>query len=220
MGTRKVPEVVIRRLPVYLRILEELAADGVEVVSSSELSLRSGHSSEQIRKDFAHFGAFGTRGVGYRTRALARRLERILGLDRQRNAVLVGVGNLGTALARYLVGHPGHHMRLVGLFDRDPDRVGQEVDGLEVQSADDLAESALSVEARIGIVAVPASQAQKVADDLIAGGVQTILNFSPVKLRVGADCFVRNIDIMLELQSLSYYVSDREISRSGKPHGR
>lgn len=201
----RIPDVAVRRLPVYLRALGELAERHVEIVSSAELARRTGFSSEQIRKDLAYFGAFGTRGVGYRTAVLRDRLRAILGLDRNPRAALVGAGHLGTALARYALTRD-QGVRIAAIFDNDPARIGTEVAGVIVQPVDRLEASCREAGIRIGIVAVPAGAAQSVADALVRGGVRAVLNFAPVKLRVPRGVYVQDVDLSMELQSLAYYV--------------
>jgi len=201
----KIPEVVIRRLPIYLRALTELAADDVDVVSSAELSHRTGLTSEQIRKDLAYFGAFGTRGVGYNALRLRESIRSILGLDRGVNVGLVGAGNLGTALARYNL-NTHADVRIVAIFDKDPEKVGKTIEGVEIHPMEDLPGLADRLGIRMAIIAVPAAAAQVVADRLVEAGVEVMLNFSPAKPRVPDGVYVQNIDLTTELQSLAYYV--------------
>lgn len=206
MRNPKIPEAAIKRLPVYLRILGDLVIEEVEIVSSADLANRTGFSPEQIRKDLAYFGAFGTRGVGYDTEILSRRIKRILGLHKGVNAALVGAGNLGTALARYsLAKHKD--VRIVAIFDNDPDKIGQEIGGVEIKPLDDLCLRCREHHVRIGIITVPVTEAQKVADVLVRAGIEAILNFSPTKIKVPPGVYVQNIDLTIELQALAYYTS-------------
>lgn len=201
----RVPDVAIRRLPVYLRALEELRAEDHEIVSSADLAARTGYSSEQIRKDLAYFGAFGTRGVGYRIDVLVDRLRHILGLDREVPIALVGAGHLGTALARY--NRTRHRdVRIVAIFDSDPRRIGDEIEGLAIQPADAMEATIRQAGIKLAVIAVPAAAAQQVARRLVAAGVEAILNFAPVTLQVPPGVVVQNIDLTLELQSLAYYI--------------
>lgn len=206
MRRARIPEVSVRRLPVYLRVLTELAEQQVEVVSSAELARRTGFSSEQIRKDLAYFGAFGTRGVGYHTELLRTRIRQILGLDRDVRAALVGAGNLGTALARYVLTRD-HGVRIVAIFDSDPRRVGAEIAGVPVRPAEQLEDACRRLDVRIGIIAVPAQAAQQVAERLARAGVVALLNFAPVRLRVEPPVHVQDVDLSLALQSLAYYAA-------------
>lgn len=214
----RIPEAAIRRLPVYLRVLEDLRDADVKILSSAELAARAGFSPEQIRKDLAYFGAFGTRGVGYETAGLAAEIRRILGLDDGVGAALVGAGHLGTALARHSMAQ-GKGVRIAGIFDNDPAKIGRDIDGLPVRPIADLAKVGRELRVQIGILAVPAAAGQRVADRLVAAGCQALLNFSPAKLVVPADVFVQNIDLTMELQSLAYYTSVRGSPRSASNGG-
>jgi len=214
-GVGRPPDVAIKRLPVYLRVLAELEAAGSDVVSSADLARRTGFSSEQIRKDLAYFGSFGTRGVGYSTAGLASGIRRVLGLDREVAAVLVGAGHLGTALARYNVGRE-QHVNLVAIFDIDPAKLGQELGGTRVRSVTELPAVVRRLGVRLGVIAVPAAAAQTVAEDLVGAGVVALLNFAPVKLSLPAHVQVQNIDLSLELQALAYYLAgEAEAAREG-----
>lgn len=209
MRKPKIPEAAIRRLPVYLRVLEELASAEIQIISSAELAEKTGFSPEQIRKDLAYFGAFGTRGVGYDTVLLSRRIARILGLHHGVNAALVGAGHLGYALARYsLARHKD--VRIKAIFDNDPAKIGTEIMGVGIRPLSDMADVVRTEEIKIGILTVPASEAQNVAEVLQAAGVEAILNFAPAKLRLGPGVMVQNIDLTIELQSLAYYTSASE----------
>lgn len=193
----------------YLRVLSELAGRQREV-TSAELAERTGYSSEQIRKDFAYFGALGTRGVGYRVDLLQRQIRDILGLNRPLPAAVIGAGNLGTALARYGI-IQDRDIRIVALFDVDPRRVGTEIEGVAVYHAEDLPAVVRRLGIRMAIVAVPPQAAQGVVDAAVRAGVTAFLNFSPVKIQTAQHVHVQNIDLSLELQSLAYYVSARSL---------
>lgn len=209
MRKPKIPEAAIKRLPVYLRILEETAANEIQIISSAELAQKTGFSPEQIRKDLAYFGAFGTRGVGYDTVSLSRRISRILGLHHGVNAALIGAGHLGHALARYSISRH-KDVRITAIFDADPNKVGKEIMGVTISPMERIPEIIREHEIKIGIIAVPAQEAQSIADLLRESGVEAILNFAPAKLRAMPDLFVQNIDLTLELQSLAYYTSASE----------
>ncbi len=200
----KIPDAAVRRLPVYLRALEESMSECAVVTSSADLSARTGFTSEQIRKDLAYFGAFGTRGVGYDTALLARRIRKILGLSRGAKIILVGVGNLGTAFARYNATFP-KDVRLAAAFDSDPEKIGHGVGGLVIQPADEMYDHIHREQTKVAVLAVPSEHAQGVAEGLEKAGIEAILNFTPVKLRSG--CYVQNIDLSMELQSLVYYTT-------------
>ncbi len=206
MPDSKVPNVAIRRLPIYLRVLEDLHQSSVSVISSVEMARRTGFSSEQIRKDLAYFGAFGTRGVGYSTEVLIERLRKILGLSQQVPAALVGAGNLGRALARYNLERHAD-VRVVAVFDNDPMKIGTRLRDLEIRPIRDLEHEVARRKVRMGIIAVPAAEAQDIALRLAKAGVRALLNFAPVNLRVVPSVYVQNIDLGIELQSLAYYTT-------------
>lgn len=200
---RRIPGATIRRLPAYLRALEPLR--GQKRLTSLELGQRTGFSSEQVRKDLAYFGAFGTRGVGYEASALEVQIRRILGLDLGVRAALVGAGHLGTALARYTA--TAHKdVTIVAIFDSDPAKIGRETANVVVQSMEQLEPVIRQMEVSIGIIAVPAGSAQIVASRLVQAGVRGLLNFAPASLTVDASVYVQNIDLTLELQALAYFV--------------
>lgn len=209
MPKPKIPDAAIKRLPVYLRVLEETAAQDVQIISSAELAEKTGFSPEQIRKDLAYFGAFGTRGVGYDTQLLGRRISRILGLHKGIRAALVGAGHLGFALARYSISRH-KDVRITAIFDADPQKIGTEIMGITIQPISELAATVKQQDIKIGIITVPASEAQSTAEQLAAAGAEAILNFAPAKLRLGPQTFVQNIDLTIELQSLAYYTSASE----------
>lgn len=202
----RIPQVAVKRLPVYLRVLGDLAAQRVEIVSSAELSRLTGFSSEQIRKDLAHFGSFGTRGVGYRTEALLDGIRDVLGLHRDIAVALVGAGHLGTALARYNQSQD-QHVDILAIFDADPAKIGQALGGTRVRDVAELPRVVRELGIRVGVVAVPAARAQQVAEALCAAGVEAILNFAPVRLEVPPSVHVENIDLSQALQALAYYTA-------------
>jgi len=208
----RAPDVVVRRLALYLRVLGEVAADGVDrFISSRELGDRAGVSPAQVRKDLAFFGEFGKQGVGYEVRVLQQELQGILNVDREIRVGLAGVGELGTALARYLYRrfhHDGAYaFHLVASFDVDPDKVGRPVEGdIMVYHMDELHDVVRRLGLEIFILAVPAGAAQAVADACVAAGVRAILNFAPVKLRVPPGVRLHISDVSLELQQLAYYL--------------
>ncbi|HHY39015.1 MAG TPA: redox-sensing transcriptional repressor Rex [Clostridia bacterium] len=205
----RIPDATIRRLPIYLRVLRELEDDDVAVISSADLAVRTGFSSEQIRKDLAYFGAFGVRGVGYSVSQLEDQLRRILGLDKEVRAALVGAGNLGTALTRYNVNRH-KDVKIVAIFDNDPAKVGKTIEGVRVYPVEDIADIIRENEIKMGIITTPASSAEKVAELLVRAGIRAILNFAPVKLGSTDAVAVRNIDLTLEFESLAYYAAGEE----------
>jgi redox-sensing transcriptional repressor len=205
--TLDIPEVVVERLPVYARALQDLLSQGREVVSSQELGDQLGVTPAQIRKDLSYFGRFGKQGRGYNIGRLVEELRQILGLERDWAVVLVGVGYLGKAILHY-GGFAPQGFHIVAAFDSDPLTVGQEIAGLRVQNVDRLSEILRARPVEIGIVAVPALVAQEIIDLLVTSGVQAILNYAPIAARVPPGVHVRHIDPVLALQSMTFYVKD------------
>lgn len=205
---RRVPEVVIKRLPAYLRVLENLDAMANPIVSSQELGRLAGVSPGQVRKDLTIFGVFGKQGVGYRTAALRAELRRILHLDQPILVGLVGAGHLGQAVTRYDQerdrGHAGG-THLVAVFDKDPRKIGTRIGALAVRNVAELEEAIEALGIKVIIVAVPASEAQAVVDRAVAAGVRAFLNFAPVSLRVPPGVALNTVDVGLELEALAYY---------------
>ncbi|GCE78518.1 redox-sensing transcriptional repressor Rex [Cellulomonas biazotea] len=201
---RAVPPSTVARLPGYLRALHALAAEGAVLTSSDELAARSGVTSAQLRKDLSFLGSYGRRGVGYDVAHLSERVEVVLGLTTQRRVVIVGIGNLGHALANYS-GFADRGFAVVGLVDADPDVVGTTVAGLTVQPFAELAGLVSGTGATIGVIATPAAGAQVVCDALVDAGVVGILTFAPRALRVPAHVDVRAVDVASELQILAFH---------------
>ena len=192
------------RLPVYLRSLTEVADAKTSTISSERLAEMAGVNAAKVRKDLSYLGSYGTRGVGYDVGFLLRQISRELGLTKDWPVVIVGLGNLGHALANY----PGFQERgfqAVALFDADPARVGEKVAGITVRHVDELATVAAELEPAIGVIATPASVAQAVADQLVEAGVTAILNFAPAVLTVPEHVSLRKVDLSIELQILSFY---------------
>jgi redox-sensing transcriptional repressor len=198
------PEATVARLPEYLRALHHLAEAGNDTVSSDGLATAAGVNSAKLRKDLSHLGSYGTRGVGYDVALLIEQIEHVLGLTKRRAVALVGVGNLGHALAGY-AGFGTRGFRIAALFDADPARVGEHISGLVVQHVDDLAEVVAVEEISIAVIATPAHAAQAVADRLVDAGVTSILNFAPCVLTVPDGVDVRKVDLAIELQILSFH---------------
>ena len=207
---RTIPEATVARLAVYLRVLAGLADGGRTTVSSGELASAAGVNPAGLRKDLSHLGSCGVRGVGYEVRALRERISRVLGAERSRACVLVGIGNLGTALADY-AGFGSRGFRFVGLFDASPSRVGQVIGGLAVQPMTELEATVTATEASIGVIATPAEVAQQVCDRLAAAGVRSILNFAPVSLLAPQGVDVRPVDLSVELQVLAFLGQQRAV---------
>ena len=202
----KIPEMTIRRLSVYTRCLLQLEEDGVKTISSQDLAERFNLNSAQVRKDLAYFGEFGVRGIGYYVSGLKAELQRILGLDREWPVALVGFGNLGSALFHYR-GFGRQGFRIVAIFDDDPAKHHREVGGVPVFPARELAREVRARSIQIGIVAVPAETAQAVADQLVAAGIKAVLNFAPTRIRVPRDVRLKDVDLSIELETLSFYLA-------------
>ena len=199
-----VPEATVARLPVYLRALNALAESGRTTVSSEALASASGVGSAKLRKDLSHLGSYGTRGVGYDVAELVFHISRALGLGQRWSVVLVGVGNLGQALAGY-GGFDDRGFRIAALLDADPARTGEVVAGLPIRPLSDLDEVVRTEGVSIGVIATPAEGAQEVCDRLVAAGVSSILNFAPTVLQVPDGVDVRRVDLSNELQILSFH---------------
>lgn len=202
---RDVPAVAVPRLTLYLRKLRELDGKGVVRVSSRDLAAMVGFNAAQIRKDLSYLGEFGTRGVGYEVSRLVDEIERCLGLDRSWSVVIVGAGLLGTALARYR-GFAEQGFRLVGIFDSSDVAIGTSYGSGVVQSMDDLEILCRREKVDIGMVTVPAAEAEATVARLCAAGVRAILNFAPVKVNSVGEVLVRQVDLSSELMSLTYYL--------------
>jgi redox-sensing transcriptional repressor len=196
----------IHRLSVYTRCLLQLEEDGVKTVSSQEMADRFGLNSAQVRKDLAYFGEFGVRGIGYYVAGLKAELQRILGLDRAWPVMLVGFGNLGSALFHYK-GFGRQGFRIATIVDDDPAKVAREVDSVPVVSSRDLAREVRARGIQIAIVAVPAESAQAVTDQLVGAGIRAILNFAPARLKVPREVRLQNVDLSIELETLSFYLA-------------
>jgi redox-sensing transcriptional repressor len=203
-----IPDATVARLPVYLRALTSLAEDGVETVSSDELATAAGVGSAKLRKDLSHLGSYGTRGVGYEVDYLVYQISRELGLTQDWRVVIVGVGNLGHALANY-GGFASRGFTVVALLDADGRRVGEQVAGLPIRSADDLEAVVADHGVHIGVVATPADAAQDVCDRLVSAGVTSVLNFAPCVLDVPDGVMVRKVDLSTELQILAFHEQRR-----------
>ena len=204
------PEVVVARLPLYVRILTRLLQEGAEVVSSQQLGEKLQVTPAQIRKDLSYFGRFGKQGRGYSVIHLLERLKLILGLNSFWNVAVVGVGRLGRAILSY-PGFTPDGFHLVAAFDSNPDVVGETVAGLTVNSLEQLDEIVSSKKISIAIVAVPTEHTQSVVDRLVACGVRAVLNYAPISPQVREGVRVRNIDPVLSLQSMTYYLTDHSV---------
>jgi len=207
MAKRSIPDIVIGRLPVYLRALGFLVAEGRQITSSQELGDRLGISSAQIRKDLSHFGEFGKQGTGYDIQYLHDQLRQILKVDRMWEAALVGAGNLGKAIADY-GGFAGKGFDIVAIFDNDPAKIGavMGVNRVKVQPVSELAATIHARHLVVGIIATPATDAQAIARTMVDSGVRAILNYAPITITVPAGVRVQYIDPVVGLQRMTYYL--------------
>jgi redox-sensing transcriptional repressor len=202
----KIPEMTVRRLSVYTRCLLQLEEDGVKTISSQELAERFNLNSAQVRKDLAYFGEFGVRGIGYYVSGLKAELQRILGLDRSWPIALVGIGNLGSALFHYK-GFSRQGFRIVVVIDDDPAKIGREIDGVPIVASRDLAREIKARGVQVAVVAVPAESAQAVVGQLVTAGIRAVLNFAPTRLKVPRDVRLKDVDLSIELETLSFYLA-------------
>jgi redox-sensing transcriptional repressor len=202
----RIPEMTVRRLSVYSRCLAQLEEDGVKTISSQDLAARFHLNSAQVRKDLAYFGEFGIRGIGYDAATLRGAIQRILGLDREWRVVLVGFGNLGSALFRYR-GFARQGFRIAAIVDDDAAKVGRTVDGLAIRPLDELPRLVQGAGIQIGVIAVPAESAQIVTDRLVEAGIRAILNFAPTRVTVPKDVRLQYVDLSIELENLSFHLA-------------
>lgn len=199
------------RLPLYLRSLQELEEEGMTTVSSERLAESAGVNAAKVRKDLSYFGSYGTRGVGYEVEYLLRHIRQVLGLTHDWPCVIVGLGNLGQALANY-AGFSDRGFVISALVDADPAKVGTELYGVTISDVADLGSLVRDLDITIGIIATPAHAAQDVADRLVEAGVTSILNFAPTTIVTPAGIVVRKVDLAVELQILSFYQEHRPSS--------
>ena len=202
--TRPIPEATVGRLPVYLRVLVEMAEGGETTVSSEGLAEAAGVNSAKVRKDLSYLGSYGTRGVGYDVAYLIHQVRRELGLTQDWPVLIAGIGNLGQALANYK-GFGERGFRVVALVDADPVKVGRLAGPLAIDPIDDMPALVRKHEVAIGIISTPASAAQEVADRMVEAGIRSILNFAPAVITVPDEVSLRKVDLSIELQILGFY---------------
>lgn len=200
-----VPKAVVSRLSLYLRELQHLVSDGNETTSSTQLGRVLGFTDAQVRKDLAYFGQFGYPGIGYRCEELIAQIKRILGTDHHWPIAMVGIGNLGRALVGYK-GFNRQGFHIAAAFDSDPAKIGNDLDGIPIEPLDKLSEVVAAQRIRLGLISVPADAAQSVADQLVAAGVDGILNFAPVTISVPAGVKIFGVDLAIELEQLAFAV--------------
>lgn len=205
---RGIPEASVARLPLYLRTLQAMADHGVATVSSEELAAASGVNSAKLRKDLSHLGSYGTRGIGYEVGYLVYQISRELGLTQDWPVAIVGIGNLGRALANY-GGFAARGFRVACLLDVEPRQIGERVAGLRIEHVDDLERLVVERHIAIGVIATPAAGAQSVCDRLVAAGVRSMLNFAPAVVTVPPGVELRKVDFSTELQILAFHEQRR-----------
>ena len=205
MNADRIPDIIIGRLPVYLRALQRLSNKGIQTTSSQELGEIVGISAAQIRKDISQFGEFGKQGTGYSIPFLVERLQDILKVDRVWDVIVVGMGDIGHALARYN-GFSNRGFRVVMLFDNDPQKIGQKIGDFEIFGTSTLAEKIKQNKVKIAMLTVPAASAQEISDQLVKAGIKAILNYAPINLTVPNNVRVQYIDPVAHLQRMTYYL--------------
>jgi len=201
-----IPDIIIGRLPLYLRALIKMASKGKEITSSQELGARLGISSAQIRKDLSQFGEFGKQGTGYNIAFLTEQLRRILHVNQIWDVVLIGAGDLGKAIANY-GGFLDCGFRIVAIFDNDPQKIGQLAGKYTIKSTHKLIDEITTKKIQVAMLAVPASEAQGIADQLVKAGIRAILSYAPTSLKVPDDVHIQYIDPVLHLQRMTYYLT-------------
>jgi len=205
MNADRIPDIIIGRLPVYLRALQRLAVRGIQTTSSQELGEIVGISAAQIRKDISQFGEFGKQGTGYSIPFLVERLQNILKVDQVWDVIVVGMGDIGHALARYN-GFTNRGFQITMVFDNDPKKIGQKVGDFEIFDTALLAEKVRQNRIKIAMLTVPATSAQEIAEQLVKAGVKAILNYAPISLNVPSNVRVQYIDPVTHLQRMTYYL--------------
>lgn len=206
MRSSVVPDIVVGRLPLYLRALTQMQGEGKEITSSQELGERLGISSAQIRKDLSQFGEFGKQGTGYNIAYLIDQLRRILKVDRVWDVALIGVGDLGRAVANY-AGFLDRGFRVAAIYDNAPEKIGAQVGQFVIQDTSDLVADIRSKHIQVAMLAVPAAEAQGVADQLVKGGIKAILVYAPTSISVPDEVRIGYIDPVLHLQHMTYHIS-------------
>lgn len=205
MDTKVIPDIIVGRLPVYLRALQSMHAEGRRVTSSQELGERLGISAAQIRKDLSQFGEFGKQGTGYSIEFLSEQIQQILKVDRVWDIAVVGAGDIGSAVARYQ-GFANRGFRVTMLFDNDPAKIGTKVGPFTVQDSAEIATIIRQAGLQIAMIATPGTEAQSVAESLVNAGVRAILNYAPTSLNVPEEIQVQYIDPVIHLQRMTYYL--------------
>jgi redox-sensing transcriptional repressor len=206
---KRIAESTVRRLSLYLQVLESYASRGLQTISSDELAAEGGTTSAQVRKDLSFFGSFGKRGLGYSVPELSRRLREILGLGREWRVFIVGAGKIGAALAQYR-GFRQRGFRIVAVYDNSPAAIGRRWEGLEVRDVAQLERDAARDHPDIAVLAVPAEHAQAVVDRIVSAGIKAILNFAPAQLHVPDGVALKSVNMAMELEGLSFMLTNRD----------
>ena len=206
---RRIADSTVRRLSLYLRFLEESAQRGLVTISSDELARRGGTTSAQVRKDLSFFGSFGKRGLGYSVPELTESLREILGLRRDWQVIIVGAGKIGTALAQYR-GFRQRGFHVTAVYDRDPKKIGTTWDGLTVRDMEQIERDIAKERPDIVVLTTPGDEAQRVVDRLVKAGIRALLNFAPVQLQVPPDVTLKNVNMAMELEGLSFALTNRD----------
>ena len=205
MESKSIPDIVVGRLPIYLRALQRMTQMGLQVTSSQDLSERLGISAAQIRKDLSQFGEFGKQGTGYNIEFLIERLRNILKVDRVWDMVVIGAGDIGSAVARYQ-GFENRGFHVCHIFDSDPAKIGTHIGSFTVEDTARMADIITTAGIQIAMIAVPAAQAQAVADELIKAGIKAILNYAPININVPQGIYIQHTDPVTHLQRMTYYL--------------
>ena len=207
-AVKRIAESTVRRLSLYLRFLEDFEERGLTTISSEELAARGGTTSAQVRKDLSFFGSFGKRGLGYAVPELAARLRDILGLGREWRVIIIGAGKIGSALAQYR-GFKQRGFHVVGIYDTDPTKVGKRLDGFTIRDLATLEKDVAKEEIDIAVLTVPAEAAQQVVTRIVKSGIDAVMNFAPVQLQVPDHVALKNVNMAMELEGLSFALANR-----------
>lgn len=206
---KRIADSTVRRLSAYLRFLEDFEGRGLTTISSAELARRGGTTSAQVRKDLSFFGSFGKRGLGYSVPELAGRLREILGLGREWKVIILGAGKIGAALAQYR-GFRQRGFVILAAYDSNPDKVGRRLEGIPVRDISQLERDVRQDHPDIAVLTVPAEEAQPVLDRVVKAGIKAVLNFAPTQLQAPADVTVKTVNMAMELEGLSYALTNKE----------
>ena len=206
---KRIADSTVRRLSAYLRFLEDFEGRGLSTISSDELARRGGTTSAQVRKDLSFFGSFGKRGLGYSVPELAGRLREILGLERQWKVIILGAGKIGAALVAYR-GFRQRGFNILAAYDANPDKIGKSLEGIPVRHIDLLEKDVSRDQPDIAVITVPAENAQAVVERVVRAGIKAVLNFAPIQLQVPGDVTVKNVNMAMELEGLSFALTNRD----------